>query len=72
MNASVASRPPQHRLSLAGLQARWLELADDPLVCAIPFKVELDDVAEDGTVEMLDANGRIDSSSFGIALAPPR
>ncbi len=29
-------------------------------------------VGEDGTVEMFDSSGRIDASSFGIALSPLR
>ena len=29
-------------------------------------------VAADGTMEMFDAHGGIDASSFGIALTPPR
>lgn len=29
-------------------------------------------VAADGTMEMFDAQGGIDASSFGIALTPPR
>jgi Uma2 family endonuclease len=29
-------------------------------------------VAENGTVEMFDTTGRIETSSFGIALEPPR
>jgi Uma2 family endonuclease len=29
-------------------------------------------VAEDATIEMFDARGRIEASSFGIALTPPR
>lgn len=29
-------------------------------------------VGEDGAIEMFDASGRIEMSSFGIALTPPR
>jgi hypothetical protein len=29
-------------------------------------------VAEDGTLEMFDEHGPIETSSFGIALTPPR
>src|SRR5690606_9781676 len=39
MNATVAKPESGHRLSRAELRRRWDELADDPLVAAIPYKV---------------------------------
>jgi Uma2 family endonuclease len=49
MNATVAKPEPGHRLSRAELRRRWDELANDPLVAAIPFKVELN---EKGVIEV--------------------
>ena len=49
MNATVAKPKGGHRLSRAELRRRWLELANDPLVAAIPFKVELN---EKGAIEV--------------------
>lgn len=45
MNATVA----RYRLSRAELRLRWRQLADDPMVAAIPFKVELN---EKGVIEV--------------------
>jgi Uma2 family endonuclease len=49
MNATVAKPETRHRLSRAELRRRWDELADDPLVAAIPYKVELN---EKGVIEV--------------------
>jgi Uma2 family endonuclease len=49
MNATVAKPKTDHRLSRAELRRRWDELADDPLVAAIPYKVELN---EKGVIEV--------------------
>jgi hypothetical protein len=49
MNATVAKPETGHRLSRAELRRLWHELADDPLVAAIPFKVELN---EKGVIEV--------------------
>jgi Uma2 family endonuclease len=49
MNATVAKPKAGHRLSRTELRRRWLELANDPLVAAIPFKVELN---EKGAIEV--------------------
>ncbi len=49
MNATVAKPETEHRLSRAELRHRWNELADDPLVAAIPYKVELN---EKGVIEV--------------------
>ncbi len=49
MNATVAKPKNEHRLSRAELRRRWDQLADDPLVAAIPFKVELN---EKGVIEV--------------------
>ena len=47
MNA--AKPDPRYRLSRAELRERWQQLADDPLVAAIPYKVELN---EKGAIEV--------------------
>ena len=49
MNATVATRKTGHRLSRAELRLRWEQLADDPMVAAIPCKVELN---EKGVIEV--------------------
>lgn len=49
MSATVAKPNAGYRLSRAELRRRWLELAFDPLVAAIPFKVELN---EKGAIEV--------------------
>lgn len=46
MNATVAK---PYRLSRTELRRRWQQLANDPLVAAIPFKVELN---EKGAIEV--------------------
>ena len=55
MNAAATKPQPTSRLSLAEIRARWRELGDDPLVAAIPFKVELN---EKGAIEVTPANNR--------------
>ena len=49
MNATVAKPKASYRLSLTELRERWRQLAGDPLVAAIPFKVELN---EKGAIEV--------------------
>lgn len=49
MNATAAKPNAGYRLSRAELRRRWVELAHDPLVAAIPFKVELN---EKGAIEV--------------------
>jgi Uma2 family endonuclease len=49
MNATAAKPENEYRLSRAELRRRWDQLADDPLVAAIPFKVELN---EKGVIEV--------------------
>ena len=49
MNATVAKPQAGYRLSRAELRRRWRQLAADPLVAAIPFKVELN---EKGAIEV--------------------
>jgi Uma2 family endonuclease len=49
MNATVAKPETGYRLSRAELRRLWDELADDPLVAAIPYKVELN---EKGVIEV--------------------
>jgi Uma2 family endonuclease len=49
MNATVARPQAGYRLSRAELRLRWEQLADDPMVAAIPCKVELN---EKGVIEV--------------------
>lgn len=49
MSATVAKRKAGYRLSRTELRRRWDALANDPLVAAIPFKVELN---EKGAIEV--------------------
>ena len=49
MNATVAKPKAGYRLSRRELRERWQQLANDPLVAAIPFKVELN---EKGAIEV--------------------
>ena len=49
MNATGAKTKASYRLSLTELRERWRQLAGDPLVAAIPFKVELN---EKGAIEV--------------------
>jgi len=49
MNATVAKPKTGYRLSRTELRRRWQQLANDPLVAAIPFKVELN---ERGAIEV--------------------
>jgi Uma2 family endonuclease len=49
MNATVAKPNTGYRLSREELRQRWQQLAADPLVAAIPFKVELN---EKGAIEV--------------------
>ena len=49
MNATVTQPKTSYRLSRVELRRRWQQLAADPLVAAIPFKVELN---EKGAIEV--------------------
>ena len=49
MNATVIKPKTGYRLSRTELRRRWQQLASDPLVAAIPFKVELN---EKGAIEV--------------------
>jgi hypothetical protein len=49
MTATVAKPKASYRLSRAELRRRWQQLASDPLVAAIPYKVELN---EKGAIEV--------------------
>lgn len=49
MNATAAKPETSYRLSRTELRQRWQQLAHDPLVAAIPFKVELN---EKGAIEV--------------------
>jgi Uma2 family endonuclease len=64
MNATVAKPETGHRLSRAELRRRWDELADDPLVAAIPYKVELN---EKGVIEVSPPTTQHASLQFSVA-----
>ena len=64
MNATVAKPETGQRLSRAELRRRWDELADDPLVAAIPFKVELN---EKGAIEVSPPTTRHAFLQFFVA-----
>ena len=49
MNATAAKPDTDYRLSRTELRRRWEQLAHDPLVAAIPFKIELN---EKGVIEV--------------------
>jgi Uma2 family endonuclease len=49
MNATVAKPAAGYRISRTELRERWRQLATDPLVAAIPYKVELN---EKGAIEV--------------------
>jgi Uma2 family endonuclease len=49
MNATVTKPKAGYRLSRTELRRRWQELAADPLVAAIPYKIELN---EKGAIEV--------------------
>jgi len=55
MNATIAKPQPAPRLSASELRERWHRMLSDPLVAAIPFKVELN---EKGAIEVTPANSR--------------
>jgi Uma2 family endonuclease len=55
VNATTSERATVHRLSRAQLRQRWLEMIDDPLLAAIPYKVELN---EKGSIEVSPASNR--------------
>jgi Uma2 family endonuclease len=64
MNATVAKPETGNRLSRAELRRRWDELADDPLVAAIPYKVELN---EKGVIEVSPPTTQHASLQFSVA-----
>jgi hypothetical protein len=66
MNATVAKPETGHRLSRAELRRRWDELADDPLIAAIPYKVELN---EKGVIEVSPPTTQHASLQFAVANA---
>lgn len=49
MNAHLQPNPLMHRLSSEELRARWIEIARDPLLARIPYKLELN---ERGSMEV--------------------
>jgi Uma2 family endonuclease len=55
MNATVARPQTGYRLSRAELRLRWEQLADDPMVAAIPCKIELN---EKGAIEVIPPTTR--------------
>jgi Uma2 family endonuclease len=55
MNATTAERAASPRLSRAQLRQRWLQMIEDPLLAAIPYKVELN---EKGAIEVSPASNR--------------
>ena len=55
MRALITPQRAASRLSVAELRARWRQLADDPLVAAIPYKLELN---ERGSIEVSPAAPR--------------
>jgi Uma2 family endonuclease len=55
MNATTAERATSPRLSRAQLRQRWLQMIEDPLLAAIPYKVELN---EKGAIEVNPASNR--------------
>ena len=55
VNATTAHPSAVTRLSRAQLRRRWLQMIEDPLRAAIPYKVELN---EKGTVEVSPASNR--------------
>ncbi len=55
MNATTADLATSPRLSLAQLRQRWLQMIEDPLLAAIPYKVELN---EKGAIEVSPASNR--------------
>jgi Uma2 family endonuclease len=55
MNATTAERAASPRLSRAQLRQRWLQMIGDPLLAAIPYKVELN---EKGAIEVSPASNR--------------
>jgi Uma2 family endonuclease len=55
MRAVIETKRSVERLSAAELRARWRHLAEDPLVAAIPYKLELN---ERGSIEVSPAAPR--------------
>jgi len=55
MRAALETTRAAGRLTLAELRARWRHLVDDPLVAAIPYKLELN---ERGSIEVSPAPPR--------------
>ncbi len=63
MNATAA-RPKTYRVTRAELRRRWQQLALDPLVAALPFKVELN---EKGVIEVSPPTTRHAFLQFFVA-----
>ena len=55
MSTTTAEPITHARLSRAELRERWLQMIDDPLLAAIPYKVELN---EKGAIEVSPASNR--------------
>jgi len=55
MRAEIAHKRVTSRLSAAALRARWRQMAGDPLLAAIPYKLELN---EKGSIEVSPATVR--------------
>jgi Uma2 family endonuclease len=55
MNALLQPNPFTHRLTPEELRARWVEIARDPLLAQIPYKLELN---ERGSMEVSPATSR--------------
>src|SRR5947207_13629152 len=55
VRAVIAQKRVVSRLSAAALRERWRQMADDPLLRAIPYKLELN---EKGSVEVSPATPR--------------
>ena len=55
MSTTTAASVTSARLSRAELRERWLQIIEDPLLAAIPYKVELN---EKGAIEVSPASNR--------------
>jgi Uma2 family endonuclease len=64
MSAVTTQRRTADRLSAADLRARWKQMAADPLVTAIPYKLELN---EKGSIEVSPATPRHGSLQVFVA-----
>jgi hypothetical protein len=64
MNALLQPNPLTHRLSSEELRARWIEIARDPLLARIPYKLELN---ERGSMEVSHGTSRLASMQTFLA-----